>query len=128
MLEDEGEALYPDSGLITDSRDGGPEESVSELVKLEDTVGSIGGDAAGKPLARHFGQDMGHLSGRSTPCGWGSGLLVPVLLDPSFIPRTGSPLPIGWGCIGPGVQLFWATFSCKRARVTAWHDPGLGKC
>ena len=63
MLEEEGETLYPDSGPVTDSRDGGPEESVSELVELDDGVGLIGGDAAGKPLPRHFGQEMGCLSG-----------------------------------------------------------------
>ena len=51
MLE-EDEASYPDSGPVIDSREGGPEESVS---KLEDGVGSTGGDAVGKPLPRHLG-------------------------------------------------------------------------
>ena len=64
ILEDEGEASYPDSGLVTDSREGGPEESVSEL---EDGVDSTGGDAAGKPLSRHLGQEMGCLSGGLLP-------------------------------------------------------------
>ena len=70
MLEYEGEASYPDSGPATDSREGGPEESVLELVKLEDGVDLLGGDAAGKPLPRHFGQEMGCLSGGSTSCRW----------------------------------------------------------
>ena len=43
MFEDEGETLYLHSGPVTDSRKGGHEESVLELVKLEDGVGSMGG-------------------------------------------------------------------------------------
>ena len=102
MFEDEGEALYPDSGLVTDSREGGPVESVSELVKLEDGVCLTGGDAAGKPLPRHFGQETGHLSGGSTPCRWGPGFLLLVLIGVKLqglllVPGTVSPLPMGWG-------------------------------
>ena len=50
VLGDEEEASYPESGPVIDSRDGGPEESISEL--LEGGVGLIGGNAAGKPLAQ----------------------------------------------------------------------------
>ena len=51
MLE-EDEASYPDSGPVIDSREGGPEESVSEL---EDRVGSTVGNPVGRPLPRHLG-------------------------------------------------------------------------
>ena len=78
-------ALYLDTGLVTDSRDSGPEESVSELVELEDRVGSTGGDAAGRPLPRHFGQEIGCLGEGYTPCRWGPGFQVLALIDPSFI-------------------------------------------
>ena len=56
----EDEASYPDSGLVIDSREGGPEESVSEL---EDGIGSPGWDAVGKPQPWHLGQDMRCLNG-----------------------------------------------------------------
>ena len=49
MFEDEGEVSYPDSDLVTDFREGGPEESVSELVKLKDGVGSMGEMQQGNP-------------------------------------------------------------------------------
>ena len=48
MLE-EDEASYLDSGPVIDSREGGLEVSVS---KLEDGMGSAGGDAVGKPPAK----------------------------------------------------------------------------
>ena len=100
MLEDEKEASYLDSGLVIDSKDGGPEDSVLELVGLIGGVGSVGGYMAGESLLlpRHFGQELGHLSGGlSTPCGQGPGFLVLVLLELSFVPGTGSSLPMGWG-------------------------------
>ena len=62
------EASYPDPSPLIDSREGGPEESVSEL---EDGVGSTGGDAVGKPLPRHLGQEMGCLSGGLLPADGG---------------------------------------------------------
>ena len=49
-MEDEGEASYLDSGLIIGSNDGGPEDSVSELVGLMDGVGMVGGDMVGESL------------------------------------------------------------------------------
>ena len=55
MLEDD-EASYLDSSPVIDSREGGSEESLSEL---EDGIGSASGAAVGKPLPRHLGQDMG---------------------------------------------------------------------
>ena len=100
MLKDEGEASYLDSGLVIDSKDGGPEDSVSELVGLWDGVGLVGGDMVGESLLMHFGQELGILSGGSTPCGWGPGFLIFILLGArllglSFVPGTGSPLAMG---------------------------------
>ena len=63
LLKDD-EALYLDSGPVIDSREGGPEESVSEL---EYGTGSTGGYAVENPLLRYLGQETGCLSGRSTP-------------------------------------------------------------
>ena len=79
MLEDEGVASYLDLGLVIDSKDGSPEDSVSELVGLRDGVGSIGGHTVGESLPRHFGQELGILSGGSTPCRWGPGFLLLIL-------------------------------------------------
>ena len=67
MLEDEGEASYPDLGLVIDSKDGSPEDSVTEMVGLRDGVGSVGGHTVGESLPRHFGQELGHLSGGQLP-------------------------------------------------------------
>ena len=70
MLEEE-EASYPDSGLVTDSREGGPEESKSELE--EGIREGIGGDTVGKPQPRHLGQDMGCCNGGLLPVDRGLG-------------------------------------------------------
>ena len=71
MFEDDGKALYLDSGPVTDSREGGPEDSVLELVKLEDDLGSTRGDAVGRPLPIHLGQETGCLSGGLLPADGG---------------------------------------------------------
>ena len=47
MLEDEREASYLDLGPVRDSKEGGPEDSISELVELRDGVGSVGGNMVG---------------------------------------------------------------------------------
>ena len=97
MLEGEGEALYPDSCPVIDSKEGFPEHSISELVELRDGVGLVGGNTAGKLLSlpRHCGHVVGCLSGGSTLCVWRPRFLVLVLLELSFVPETGSPLPMG---------------------------------
>ena len=117
MLEDD-EASYPDSGPVMDSRDSGPEESVSEL---EDGIGSACGDAAGKPLPRHLGHEMSCLSGGSAPCGWGPRFPLCIL-----VPGTVIPLPRGCGCPHPGVHSFLVTISASNAKVSDLSCPGVG--
>ena len=56
------EASYLDLGLATDSRDGGPEESVLELVKLQDGMGLTGRyrrEGPAKALWPKFGASKG---------------------------------------------------------------------
>ena len=124
VLEDEREALYPDSDLVIDSKDGSPEYSVSELVGLRDGMGSVGGDMAGESLPRHFGQELGILSRGSTPYRWGPGFPVLILLGArlhglSFVLETGSPLPMGWGCLSLGAWAFQATILFKSTSIAA---------
>ena len=55
-----------------DSKEGGPEESESELEK--GIGGDVGGDVPGKPLPEHLGQDTGcSKGGQGGPCRWGPG-------------------------------------------------------
>ena len=46
-MEDEEETSYLESGPVMDSKDGGAEDSVSELVGLRDGAGLVGGDMVG---------------------------------------------------------------------------------
>ena len=75
MLGNEREASYPDWGLVIDSKEGGPEDSVSELVELRDGTGSVGGDMVGQLLSlpRPCGHVLGHLSGGQLPVDGGLG-------------------------------------------------------
>ena len=79
---EEDEASYLDSGLIIDSREGGPEESVSEL---EEGIGPAGGEAVGKPLPRHLDQDIRCLNGDQLPVDGGLGSYSMSLLDLNYM-------------------------------------------
>ena len=126
MLE-EGEASYLDSSPVTDSREGSPEESVSEL---EEGICSAGGDAVGKPLPRHLGHNMGCHNGGSTPCRGGAGVLLHVLMGSKlqgllWVLGTVSPLPRVYDCPHPGVYSFLVTISVSKAKVSALPHPGV---
>ena len=128
---EEDEASYPDSGPVTDSREGGPKESES---KLEEGIGSVGGDTVGKPLPRHLGQEMGCCNGGASPCRWGPGVLLPVLMGSKlqgllWVLGTVSPLPkvCGCPCPCPCVCSFLDTISLSNARYSALLHPGVGQ-
>ena len=79
MSEDkveETEALYPDSGSVKDSRDGGP----SELEEVVKGVGN-GGEKlqVGTLLPKHLGHVIGHLWGASSSLG--PACIYQVLMD-----------------------------------------------
>ena len=64
-VSEETEASYQTPVWVMDSREGGPEESNSELEEgIGEGIGEeIGGEVLGKPLPKHLGQDTGQHKG-----------------------------------------------------------------
>ena len=91
-----------------DSKEGGPEESDSELEEAigEGIVGELGGEALGKPLPKHRPGHRLPQGGQGRPCGQGPSVLPWVPTGCELQGLGVSPLPKACNHPHPGFCSF----------------------